>query len=130
MKWVWTYKFYSSWLLTKFKSRLCVRGDLQLPTLQDKYATTLAVKTFRAMLALTCAFELETRQYDLVNAFCNTELSPHVFCKLPLELQHPDSALRVKKNTIWSSRITETLVSNIKEYCINWDLRMFLVLVA
>ena len=97
LKWVWTYKYDSDGYLTKFKSRLCVRGDLQLPTLQDTYAATLAMKTFRAMMGLTCAFGLETRQYDLVNAFCNAELSPHIYCKLPPGFEHLGGALKVKR---------------------------------
>ncbi|RKF55316.1 hypothetical protein OnM2_090048 [Erysiphe neolycopersici] len=59
LKWVWTYKFDSEGYLTKFKAQLCVRVDLQLPTLQETYAATLAIETFRAMMALTLAFGLE-----------------------------------------------------------------------
>ncbi|OXV05135.1 hypothetical protein Egran_07097, partial [Elaphomyces granulatus] len=44
LKWVFTYKFDTDGFLTKFKSRLCVRGDLQRLSLQDTYAATLAAK--------------------------------------------------------------------------------------
>ncbi|POS82293.1 hypothetical protein EPUL_005561, partial [Erysiphe pulchra] len=75
LKWVWTYKFDENGFLRKFKARLCVRGDLQLPSVSKTYAATLAMKNFRAVMAITCAFGLKTRQYDLVNAFCNAELT-------------------------------------------------------
>ncbi|KAI1003292.1 hypothetical protein K3495_g4910 [Podosphaera aphanis] len=96
LKWVWTYKFDLDGYVTKFKARICVRGDLQLPTLQETYSATLAIKTFRAMMALTCAFGLETRQFDLVNAFCNARLSP-IYSKVPPGFEHLGEALKVKR---------------------------------
>ncbi|KAI6251533.1 hypothetical protein HI914_00119 [Erysiphe necator] len=84
LKWVWTYKFDSESYLTKFKERLSVRGDLQLPTLQETYVAKLAIKTFRAMMALMSAFGVETRQFDLVNMFCNVclKLTDHLLSYL------------------------------------------------
>ena len=97
LKWVWTYKFDSNGFLIKFKARMCVRGDLQLPTLQETYAATLAIKTFRAMMAIMCAFGLESRQYDLVNAFCNAKLNPSIYCKLPPGFEHLGGVLKVRR---------------------------------
>ena len=95
LKWVWSYKFDSQVFLIKFKSRLCVRGDLQLPTLQNTYAATLAMKIFRAMMALACAFNLESRQYDLVNAFCNAKLLSPIYCKVPPGFEHSGKTFKV-----------------------------------
>ncbi|KAI0997204.1 hypothetical protein K3495_g10984 [Podosphaera aphanis] len=102
LKWIWTYKFDSNGFLTKFKSRLCVRGDLQLPTLQETYAATLAMKTFRAMMALMCAFNLESRQYDLVNAFCNAKLSTPMYCNTPPGFEYLGKTLcQIKYVCFW-----------------------------
>jgi hypothetical protein len=38
------------------------------------YATTLAAKTFRALMIISTAFDLKIWQYDAVSAFINNEL--------------------------------------------------------
>jgi Reverse transcriptase (RNA-dependent DNA polymerase) len=68
--------------LTKFKARLCIRGDLQ-STEQDTYAATLAAHTFRALMAIAAAFNLEIQQYDAVNAFVNSKLNEDIYCYSP-----------------------------------------------
>ncbi|KAI0996370.1 hypothetical protein K3495_g11810 [Podosphaera aphanis] len=97
LKWMRTYKFNSNGFLTKFKSRLCVRGDLQLPILQETYAATLAMKTFRAMMALMCAFNLESRQYNLVIAFCNAKLSAPMYCNTPPGFEYLGRTLKIER---------------------------------
>ena len=81
MIWVFTYKFDTDGYLVKFKARLCVRGDLQQSIYQDNYAATLAARTFRALMAVTAAFNLEAWQFDAVNAFINSELDETVYCE-------------------------------------------------
>lgn len=34
-------------------------------------------------MALTAAFDLDTRQYDAVNAFTNSQINEPTFCKVP-----------------------------------------------
>ena len=70
--------------LVKHKARLCVRGDLQLPTAQDTYAATLTARTFRALMAIAAAFDLEIWHLDAVNAFTNSSLDETVHCTYPL----------------------------------------------
>ena len=76
--WVFKYKFDNDGYLTKYKVRLCARGDLQ-KTEQNTYATTLAARVFRALMAIVCAFDLETRQYDAINAFVNSEIDEPIY---------------------------------------------------
>ncbi|EMF07873.1 uncharacterized protein SEPMUDRAFT_19788, partial [Sphaerulina musiva SO2202] len=38
--------------ILRYKARLCVRGDLQLPSTHETYAATLGYKVFRAITAL------------------------------------------------------------------------------
>jgi hypothetical protein len=56
---VFIYKFDADGVLEKFKARICVRGDLQWITTEEKRAATLAVKTVRAVFALVAAFDLD-----------------------------------------------------------------------
>jgi hypothetical protein len=79
LMWVFKYKLNTDRYLTKFKARLCVRGDLQ-STQQETYAATLAARTFRALMA---AFDLETVQYDAVNAFVNSKINDDIYCYAP-----------------------------------------------
>ena len=93
--WVFTYKFDTDGYLIKFKARLCVRGDLQPLTHQDNYAATLAARTFRALMAITAAFDLETWQADAVNAFTNSDLDETVYCDCPEGFKLPGFCLQL-----------------------------------
>ena len=81
--WVFRYKFDTDGFLTKFKARLCARGDLQRLSLEDTYAATLAAKVFRTVMAIAATFDLETNQYDVKNAFPHTDLDEIVYCECP-----------------------------------------------
>ncbi|KAM4067341.1 reverse transcriptase (RNA-dependent DNA polymerase) [Hirsutella rhossiliensis] len=83
LTWAFKYKFNKHGYLTKFKSRLCVRGDLQETDSRDTYAATLAARNFRIMMALMCKFDLESRHLDAVNAFVNAELDELVYVEFP-----------------------------------------------
>lgn len=96
LTWVFKYKFDTEGYLVKYKARLCVRGDLQV-TEQDAYAATLAARTFRSLMALTAAFDLETRQYDAANALVNSPIDEDTFCELPEGLPdtEPDTFIQL-----------------------------------
>lgn len=83
LKWVWKYKFDENDHLIKFKARICVRGDLQPHTGEDTYAATLAAKAFQINAACMAKYGLDSRSYDAVNAFTNSNLRDLVFTKMP-----------------------------------------------
>ena len=83
LTWVFTYKFDGNGFLVKYKARICVRGDLQKITADEKYSATLAVRTARLLFALTAQFNLDSHQYDAVNAFLNAVLKEDVYVELP-----------------------------------------------
>ena len=60
LMWTLVYKFDENGFLDKFKARLVARRDLQ-STEEDTYAATLAAQVFRAVMAITAAFDLETQ---------------------------------------------------------------------
>jgi Reverse transcriptase (RNA-dependent DNA polymerase) len=80
LTWVFKYKFDTDGYLVKFKAHLCVRGDLQ-STEQDTYAATLAARTFRPLVAVAAAFDLEMWQFDAVNALINSSVDEEIFCE-------------------------------------------------
>jgi hypothetical protein len=72
--WAFVYKYDTEEHLTKYKSRIVARGDLQRNGIQDTYAATLFAKTFRAMMAIAAYFGLEAHQWDIKNAFVNAAM--------------------------------------------------------
>ncbi len=76
--WVFKYKFDIDDYLKKFKTRLCVRDDLQSID-QNTYAAIFAAKTFRVLMIISTAFNLKIWQYDAVNAFINSEIDEELY---------------------------------------------------
>ena len=95
--WVFTYKCDSSGYLIKHKARIVVRGDLQPASQLETYAATLAARTFRFLMALVVLFDLETAQFDAVNAFVNSELDETVYCQSPPGFEAPGHCLRLRR---------------------------------
>jgi Reverse transcriptase (RNA-dependent DNA polymerase) len=67
--WVFVYNMDKRRFLQKCKVRLVVCGNQQAPEDLPTRATTLAGMAFRAHMAVTTKFDLETIQMDAVNAF-------------------------------------------------------------
>jgi len=87
--WVFKYKFDNDGYLTKYKARICVRGDLQT-TAEETYTATLAIRIFRALMAIAAYFNMEIRHYDAINAFTNARLEAPVYCHPPHGFSDPD----------------------------------------
>jgi hypothetical protein len=117
LMWTFVYKLDTDGYLAKYKARLCVRGDLQESTYLDTYATTLAVRIFRTLMAIMAAFNLETRQYDIVNAFTNSELDETVHCACLEGYTKEDSCLLLlralyrlcRSPILWFKEFSKTL---------------------
>lgn len=83
-KWVFEYKADTDGYVTRCKARLCARGDLQLGVNKhDVAAITGAYRTFRLLMALVAAFDLDVIQLDAVNAFINADLDEDVYITCP-----------------------------------------------
>ena len=119
--WVFKYKFDNAGFLIKHKTRLCVRGDLQ-KTEQDTSAATLAIRVFRALMAITVTFELKAKQYDAVNAFVNSAMNEEVYVNYPEGIKPPTHAINpcflllralygLKQSPLlWLQEVTSTLL--------------------
>ena len=116
--WVFKYKFDGDGYLEKFKARICVRGDLQ-ESFQDNYAATLASRVFRALMAITAAYDLEIIQLDAVNAFLNSKIDHEVYIEYPEGFKQPGRILRLllalyglkRSPLLWHQELTTTLIS-------------------
>ena len=80
---MFTYKYNTHGFLIKFKARLYVRGDKQPFNSLDTYAATLTSTTFRVLMAIYAKFNLETRQFDAVNTFTNSDLNETIYYEIP-----------------------------------------------
>lgn len=67
----------------KYKTRICVQGDLQERSIEDNYAATLVAWTFQALMALTAVYDLEAYQFDAVSAFTNSDLDEIIYIEFP-----------------------------------------------
>jgi hypothetical protein len=94
--WMFKYKFDINDYLKKFKTRLCVKDDLQSID-QNTYAITLIVKTFRALMIISTAFDLEIWQYDAINAFINSEIDEELYSECSNEFFRFDYCWKLNK---------------------------------
>jgi hypothetical protein len=76
--WVFKYKFDTNVYVEKFKTRLCFRDDLQM-THRDIYAVTLTARTFRALMTIVTAFDLDIWQYDAMSVFINSSIDEKIY---------------------------------------------------
>lgn len=60
-------------------------------------ACTLAARTFRILTAITAYFDLNAKQYDIVNAFIDAELDEIVCCNMPYGFKQPGSCGTYRK---------------------------------
>ena len=80
--WVFIYKFDSNSYLIKYKARLVARSDLY-NTDYKTYVASLTSSSFRAIIAITVAFDLDIKQFNAINAFVNATLTIPIACHYP-----------------------------------------------
>lgn len=76
LKWTYAYKQDSEGRIDRYKARLCVRGDLEPKNDNDNRALTLAIRVFRAIMAIAAKEDLYVHQIDVINAFVQSHLEP------------------------------------------------------
>lgn len=116
--WVYTYKFDKHGYFQKCKARIVVRGDQQPKSIhEDTYASTLAARSFRILMAIAARFDLELVQYDAVNAFVNAILDRDVYMKMPPGYRKPGQILKLQRALyglrcsplLWQKELTNAL---------------------
>ncbi|RYP53280.1 hypothetical protein DL770_010999 [Monosporascus sp. CRB-9-2] len=116
--WVYVYKFDKHGNFLKCKARLVVRGDQQVHgEYENTYASTLAGRSFRTLIAIAARFDLKLIQYDVVNAFVNAKLNKEIYMKMPPGYRKPGTILRLLKAlyglrespSLWQKELSKTL---------------------
>lgn len=116
--WVYVYKFDKHGRFKKCKARLVVRGDQEVKSIHEEtYAATLAGRSFRTLMAIAARFDLESIQYDAVNAFVNAKLEKDIFMRMPPGHRKPGTILKLQKALyglresplLWQKELTDTL---------------------
>src|SRR5436190_13013591 len=116
--WVFIYKTNKHGYLQKCKARLVICGNQQALSDLPTRATTLASMAFRALMAITAKFDLETVQMDVVNAFVSSHLDEVVYMRQPPGFEKDKgTVLRLRKALyglrrsplLWQQELTGTL---------------------
>jgi hypothetical protein len=119
LTWVFKYKFDEGGYLSKFKARVCVRGDLQM-TEKETYSATLAAASFRLLMIIVAAFDLEMIQLDAINAFLNSKIDDEeIYIRFPNGYEKANRLLRLLRGLyglkrsplLWFEELTGTLKS-------------------
>ena len=77
---IFIYKFDQKEYLIKYKTRLITHDNLKR-TEQDMYAIILTARIFRVLIKIVVVFDLEIRQFDVVNAFVNNSIDEIRYCR-------------------------------------------------
>ena len=129
--WAFRKKRKPSGEVSRFKSRLCVRGDLQRD--KDKYgpnetfAPVVDWMTVRLLFTLGIVENWQTASIDFKNAFTQAHLPEPIYLELPPGLKEANPDLKdkvIKVNTslygdrraacLWYNKIADTLVNKLK----------------
>jgi hypothetical protein len=117
--WVYAYKWDKHSRVNRLKARLVIRGDQQRKTDQETYAATLAARSFRTFMAIAARFDLEIKQYDVLNAFVNVDIDEEVYMQMPPGHREPGKVLQLNKALfglrrspiLWQQKLTAALVA-------------------
>lgn len=108
LQWVFTYKFDRDSYLLKLKARICVQGDREMITSEDKRAVILAERTSRLVFALVAAFNLDLRQRDAVTTFLDSPLPTKTYTKMPEGFEQPGMCWKLDR-ALYGLRISPKL---------------------
>jgi hypothetical protein len=90
-KWVFKLKRGASGEITRYKARLCAQGFSQKQGLdyQETFSPVVSFKSFRTLLAIAAAEDLDLSQMDVQTAFLYPKLPQTVYMRLPTGVDAP-----------------------------------------
>jgi hypothetical protein len=111
-----------------YKARLVVHGYKQVEGVDfnKTFSSTAQMRTFRTIVMLAEAFDLDLTQYDISNAFLNGELEEEIYMEYPPGYEgEPGTCLRLLKGLyglkqaarIWNKVLTQVLRKAGLEIC-------------
>ena len=91
-RWVYDIKRDAEGKITLFKARLVVHGYKQVEGIdfQKTFSSTIQMRTFRLIVAMSVNLGLKLTQYDISNAFLNGDLEEDVYMETPPGYKDPD----------------------------------------
>ena len=107
--WVFKIKRDSDGKITKFKARLCARGDLEEGTGDDNYSPVAAWSTVRSFLTISHIRKWITTSIDFTGAFLHSPMPKgyDLWCHIPRGYKStngPTSCLKLDKSTYGIAR--------------------------
>ncbi|KAI0993606.1 hypothetical protein K3495_g14578, partial [Podosphaera aphanis] len=113
-KWVFSVKYKADGTFERFKARLVARGFTQQYGVDytETFAPTVQMATMRAFLSIVAAENLECWQFDIKNAFTESEIKETVYLK-------PPQGIKVTKGK--SLRVLRSLYG-LKQSARDWNL--------
>ena len=84
-RWVYDLKRDSEGTIILFKARLVVHGFKQMEGIdfQKTFSSTIQMRTFRMLVAISVQLGMKLTQYDISNAFLNGTLKEEVYMDFP-----------------------------------------------
>jgi hypothetical protein len=127
--WVYDIKRNDKNEIILFKARLVAHGFKQIEGVDyvKTFSSTAQMRSFRMILVLACAYDLELTQYDISNAFLNGELEEEIYMDFPPGYpgENPEECLKLNKglyglkqaSRIWNKRLVGELNKAGLEVC-------------
>ena len=120
-RWVYDIKRNNENEITLFKARLVVHGFKQIEGVDfvKTFSSTAQMRSFRVVVMLAVAYDLDLTQYDISNAFLNGDLDEDIYMEFPPGYpgDSPDECLKLNKglyglkqaSRIWNKRLISEL---------------------
>ncbi|KAH6574699.1 hypothetical protein BASA62_002344 [Batrachochytrium salamandrivorans] len=90
VRWVFKIKKHTDGTIDKYKARLVAKGYVQVPGVDfhETYAPVLRFTSFRTLMAIAAAHDLEVDHTDANNAFLNGTINEELYIELPDGYNH------------------------------------------
>jgi hypothetical protein len=119
LMWVFIYIFDLARFLIRYKTRLIVREDLKEVTTEDVYVSTLTIKIFKCLMILTFVFDLQTRQFNVINVFLNVKTNRVIHIYMSDDFVINEKCLLLirvlyelrKSSLLWFRKFTQLFIS-------------------
>jgi len=102
-RWTYAKKFNSDGVLTRHKARLVGKGYTQIPgqDYTETFSPVMRMDTFRFLMSLVAAKNLECQQMDVVGAFLNGELKETIYMRQPEGFEDGTNRVCLLKRTLY-----------------------------
>ena len=91
---VFKYKTSSDGFIIKYKSRFVIKKNLQIIE-EETYATTIVIQTFRVIITIYAAFDLNYKSYNVINIYINSALRKSIYYQLFLKYEQSSKIFRL-----------------------------------